>query len=293
MPRKYSGPLLPGSRSAKVPKGLVRAKPPRKYQPKYKLSKPMSKAVEAKINANEETNERMYQTPLVGLPNIPNSTTTLFRLLPDIHQSGQDAGGGNIYPVNRETRTGTKVRLISHNIKGRVFIEPNNQPDENDRACISCRLLVVSCKKYPKYTDVLANWGGGNNIQNGLLRNGSEQDGFDGYQFGLDLPVNSELFTTHKDIKFMLNRGRLDKRTVAPTTTEGLGIAHMPFVVKYFNFNLKCKNKHLLYSDEENALPSNYAPFAVLLWSYTNGADPSSVRVPEMQITTKTRWKNM
>lgn len=293
MPRKYAGPLLPTQRSAKVPKGLVRAPIPKKYKPKYKLSKPMAKAVDAKINKSEETNEKMFQTQLQGLPNIPTSQATLFRLLPDIHQSGQSAGGTAIYPVNRETRTGTKVRLMSHNIKGRVFIEPNNQPDENDWACISCRLLVVSCKKYSKYTDIVDNWGTGNNIQNGLLRNGAEQDGFDGYQFGLDLPVNHELFTTHKDIKFLLNRGRLDKRLAFPTTQNGLGIAHMPFVCKYFNFNIKCKNKHLNYSDEENALPSNYAPFAVLLWAYTNGAAPSNTRVPEMQITTKTRWKNM
>lgn len=294
MPRKYSGPLLPGSKSAKVPKGLVRAKPPRKYQPKYKLSKPMNKAVEAKINALEETNEKMYQTALRGLPNQPVGNNQLFRLLPDIHQSGQSSGGTSVYPVNRETRTGTKVRLLSHNIKGRVFIEADDQAESSDRACISCRLLVLSCKKYGKFQDVEDNWGAGNNIQNGLLRNGSEQDNFDGYQFGLDLPVNSELFTTHKDMKFVMNRGQLLTKTPVPVPgTEGLGYAHMPFMLKYFNFNIKCKNKHLLYSDEENALPSNYAPFAVLCWAYTNGAAPSISRVPQMQITTKTRWKNM
>ena len=295
MPRKYAGPLMPSQRSAKVPKALVRVK----RQPKpgnYKLSTTTKKLVSAEINKKEETNEKFFESRLLDLPNIPDSNNFLFRLLPDVHQSGQPTGvGTDRYPSNRETRTGTKVRLMSHRITGRAFIPFEDGVEEGDRSCISCRLLIMSCKRYQYWTDIDTNWSSGVDLRNQFLRNGSESDGFDGYQFGLDLPVNDELFTTHYDKKFMLNRGHLVKRnpTGQAAPTEGIGYAHMPVAVKYFSCNLKVKSKILKYSDEEKVLPANYAPFAILCYTYTNGANPGVVRVAKMQTNSKLRWKNM
>lgn len=292
MPRKYAGPLLPGSRSAKVPKALVRSIP-KKQKPKYKLSTTTKKLIDSEINKKEETNEKMFQTRLLELPNIPDNVAHIFRLIPDFHQAGQPSGGGAVYPTNRENRTGTKCRLMSHHIEGRAFIPFDGDIKDAHKSCVSCRLLILSCKKFSKYSDVEDNWDTGSDLRNAFLRNGSEKDGFDGYQFGLDIPVNDELFTTHHDKKFMLNRGFLQTSTAFPTTTEGMGLAHMPVAVKYFSFNMKVKSKILKFADEENSLPTNYAPFAVLCYSYTNGNAPSADRHVYMQITNKLRWKNM
>lgn len=293
MPRKYAGPLQPGRSTAKVPKALVR-RVPKSKQPKYKLSSTTKNLVVKEINKKEETNEYFYQSRLEELPNIPDSASFLFRLVPEINQAGQLTGGAGSapYPSNRQNRQGTKSRLMSHNIKGRVFI-PFGDVGNEDKSCITCRLLIISCKKYSKWNDVEDNWDAGSDIRNSLLRKGAEQDGFDGYQFGLDLPVNDELFTTHHDKKFMLNRGHIHQSTAFPTTTEGLGLAHMPAAVKYFNLNIKCKSKILKYSDETNVLPSNYSPFAILCYAYTNGAAPGATRAVHMQTYSNLRWKNM
>lgn len=291
MPRKYAGPLQPGMRSAKVPKALVR-RVPKRAKPKYQLSSTTKNLVVKEINKKEETNERFYQSRLLELPNIPDNNSHLFRLIPEIGQAGQDNGAGGVFPSNRETRQGTKCRLMSHNIKGRAFI-PFEDVGNVEKSCITCRLLILSCKKYSKWNDIDDNWDTGADLRNAFLRNGAKQDGFDGFQFGIDLPVNDELFTTHHDKKFILNRGHIHKSTAFPTTTEGLGLAHMPVAVKYFNLNIKCKSKTIKFSDELNTLPSNYAPFAILCYSYTDGSNPGATRAVYMQTTSKLRWKNM
>lgn len=286
---------MPGktqTRKARAPRAMSRKAPPKKSQPKYELTKPMKDLVHKEINASDQTHEKMYQNPErpVALPNIPASTTYLFNMLPSIVQAGDTAST----PSNRETRTGSQIRLNSFNIKGRVFIPVDSDTINNDRACLSCRLLIMSCKKYPIYADVAANWATGDNLRDKFLKLGSEENPFDGYQFGLDLPVNHDLFTLHHEKQFVLNRGVLQERTYGNVpVTEGLGAAHMPFVYKYFNINLKVKNKILKFSDETSVVPTNYAPFAVLCWAYTNGAAPSIIRIPEIQFTNKLRWKNM
>lgn len=288
---------MPGNnktRSAKrAPRAMSRKAKPKKLQPKYELTKPMKDLVHREINSSDQTHEKILQNPSTTpqhLPNVPSSTSYLFNLMPRIVQAGDTAST----PSNRETRVGSQVRLSSFNIKGRTFIDVNDGAIEPDRACITCRLLVMSCKKYPVFTDVNANWATGDMLRDKFLKLGSEENPFDGYQFGLDIPVNHDLFTVHHEKHFVLNRGNIQSRSYGGVpVTEGYGSAHMPFVYKYFNFNLKVKNKILKFSDETSVSPTNYAPFAILCWAYTNGAAPSIVQVPKIQFTTKLRWKNM
>lgn len=295
MPRKYLGPLRPGERSAKVPKAMKHKPPPKKDRPKYVLAKPMKQLVVQQINKNEETNERQYQSRLVALPNQPDDNQYLFRCFPEIFQAGQiDPASGDPYPSNRETRQGTKIRAMNLKVQGRVFIPVSSSTIDEDRACLSCRLLILSCKKYKKWDDVFSNWDAGSELEASLLKNGAESVAFDGYQFGLNLPVNHELFTVHHDSKFLLNRGVIENRTYGNVpVTEGYGSAHMPFAVHYFKKNIRCKNKNIRFDDETTSMPTNFAPFSVLLWSYTNDAPPSNVEVPKMQIQSTLRWKNM
>ncbi len=288
-------PLRAKARTA--PKAMKPKPKPAKQQPKYDLTKPMKKLVVAQINKKEETNERQYQYPdrPLALPNVPDQSTMIFRCFPEVLQSGQpDPTTGVDIPSNRESRFGTKIRAMNLKVSGRVFIPVDSTATDPDRACLSCRLLILSCKKYSNYADVLSNWDAGSDIQEHLLKNGSKSVIFDGYQFGLNLPVNDELFTTHHDSKFLLNRGQIQYRT--PTglpVTEGYAAAHMPFAIHYFKKHIKCKNKIIKFSDETSSFPTNFAPFAVLLWAYTEGAAPSNTAIPHMQTQSQLRWKNM
>lgn len=293
--RKYAGPLRRGERSAKVPKAMKPKPKPKSQQPKYVLAKPMKALVTKEINKREETNERQYQSRLVELPNIPDQNFHIFRCFPEIFQAGQiNPATGDPYPSNRETRQGTKIRAMNLKVQGRIFIPVSSNTLDNDRACLSCRLLILSCKKYKKWDDVFSNWDAGSELEADLLKNGSESVSYDGYQFGLNLPVNDQLFTTHHDSKFLLNRGVLQEKTYGNVpVTEGVGLAHMPFAVHYFKKTIKCKNKVLQFNDETTSFPTNFAPFAVLLYSYTNGSAPSNVTVVKMQTQSQLRWKNM
>lgn len=296
----YAGYLPPRhpqrAPAAKVPKAMKRKPKPAKAQPKYDLSKPMKQLVTKEINKNEETNERFYQTRLLHLPNQPTTTSELMRVFPEVFQSGQeDPATGDVYPSNRETRQGTKIRSMNLKVRGRAFIPVGQDLENQNNACISCRLLILSCKKYGKYEDVFSNWDAGSELYKKILKNGSKAVAFDGYQFGLNLPVNDELFTTHHDTKFLLNRGCVFERRISPLPTDGngLGLVHSPFVVHYFSKNVKCKNKIIKFADETSSFPTNFAPFAVMLWSYTNDAAPSGTELPKIQIQSNLRWKNM
>lgn len=291
----YIPPRHPKRAGTSAPKAMKPKPKPLKKQPKYDLTKPMKKLVVKEINKKEETNERQYQSRLTHLPNIPDQNTHIFRCFPEVFQSGQiDPATNDPYPSNRETRTGTKIRAMNLKVQGRVWIPVDDSVTSADRACLSCRLLVISCKKYQKWEDVLSNWDAGSDLQESLLKNGSQSVSFDGYQFGLNLPVNDELFTTHHDSKFLLNRGFISKSTgVGVPVTEGVGLAHMPFALHYFRKNIKVKNKIIKFNEETNSFPTNFSPFAVLLWTYTNGSAPSNTAVPYMRTQSQLRWKNM
>ena len=293
--RKYAGPLRRGERSAKVPKAMKPKPPPKKYQKKYVLAKPMKALVTKEINKREETNERQYESRLSELPNIPDQQQHLFRCIPEIFQAAQiDPGTGDPYPANRETRQGTKIRAMNLKVQGRIFLPVDSTTTDSDRACLSCRLLILSCKKYKKWDDVYSNWDAGSELQADLLKNGSESVSFDGYQFGLNLPVNDQLFTTHHDSRFLLNRGVINNYSYGNVpVTEGYGSSHMPFVIHYFKKSVKCKNKIVQFNDETSSMPTNFAPFALLLWTYTNGAAPSNTAIIKMQTQSQFRWKNM
>lgn len=277
----------------RVPRALQRKKKTAK-PPRYDLSKPMKELVMKQINKNEETNERQYESRLVSLPNIPDQNSHIFRVFPEVFQAGQLDAAGDPFPVNRETRTGTQIRAMNLKVQGRIFIPVDSDTIDNDRACLSCRLLILSCKKYKNYVDVFNNWDAGTDLQEQLLKNGSESVNFDGYQFGLNLPVNHELFTVHHDEKFLLNRGVIQNRTYGNVpVTEGYGSAHMPFACHYFRKNVRVKNKIIKFNEETSSYPTNFSPFAVLLYSYTNGAAPSNVTIVKMQTQSQLRWKNM
>lgn len=243
------------------------------------------------INNKKETHTKWLLDPRTQYNNQPNDANDLRPVLPAIVQGGQTiTGGNNRMPSTIESREGNKLHLQSIRIKGLVSIPSDDLPESDDRGLICCRLLVFSCDKYRTYESMKANWAAGDNLKASLLRQGASSVAFDGTMAGIWLPVNSELFTTHSDKTFYLNRGQ--RMQIGSSVNDGIGAFHMPNVFRAFSVNLKVKNKVLTYKDPESVQPTNYGPALVLMFAYCNGASPSVSAVPYMQFNSNARWKD-
>lgn len=285
---------LTGQKSLKPIQGPLRPGEGRKYMlsiPKKKTpGKTTKKYVKKQIDANKETHEKVFtgfgDTPAGGysnhqFPGIPgwnNLTNTgdLMRLFPDIAQGD-----------NREQRIGSKIKLQNINCKFYFHIPPATDPEENVSAGLCCRLLVLSPKQFTKWSEFITEWSSGANLGRKYLRNGEAQTYFQGDMMSLEFPVNTALFTTHYDKKFYLHRGRLIGQSSD-------GLARMPEVAKTFNLNLKVKNKVIQYADSGAFTPSNYSPFAILLYAPMNGDITTTSPGPITgNVIVRPTWKDM
>lgn len=285
MPRKYAGPLMPGQRSAKVPKALVRAVP-KKYKPKYKLTIPMRKEVKKICNKMEEVNEKnycAYGTSGTGYTNHdysgrPVQNTEVMRLIPSIPQG-----------VERDEREGAKIRMTS--LTGTFYahiparLTPTTQAEASAIAGIQCRLLVLSCKQVQSLGQFEQNWNAGQFFNRQFLKNGSEPISFQGDLWSLRWPVNTQLFTKHYDKYFTLKRGYIRGDTTSGATTT-------PEVAFTHKFRIKCKNKILQYNDPSNSEHTNWSLFAVLLYANNDSSITSGSPGPvKGNLFTKLNWK--
>lgn len=282
---------MPTHRTAKahrkgaVPRAL-KYKSSRKVNPRLKLSAPLKTLVNKEINKGELTQTKIYNFPRTQFNNEPAAAGDVIRLMPDVYQAGQSSGVTSVYPVSRENRQGSKIRMTSLSIRGTVDL-PTPYANNVDRASLQCRLLCLSCKKFGDLKDVIANWTSGSApLDAQLLRDGESAISYPGYSWGNRMPVNTDLFTVHKDLRFNLTRGA---QVIAGTDGQCI----IPYPVKHFNFTVKCKNKILKYRDADVAQASNFAPFVVFMFSYQNGAAPSIVPVPYLELTSIARWKSM
>lgn len=262
----------------------------KQVNPRLRLSRPLKTLVNKEINKSELTQTKVLNFERTAFNNKPDVQGDVISVFPLINQAGQSSGVASVYPVSRENRQGSKIRMVSLSIQGTVDIPTVDNLADPDRASIQCRLMCLSCKRYGNIKDVLINWGaGGAPLYNNILREGESAIEYPGYSWGNRMPVNTDLFTVHKDIKFNLTRGCQINGTAGSD-----GTTHYPYPIKHFKFNVKCKNKIVRYKDATANMPSNFAPFVLLMYSFQNGAAPSAVAtVPYMELTAIPRWKSM
>lgn len=262
----------------------------RKFIPKRKTVVPKSTKnyVKSTIDASKQNGEKLRCEPnnikkgddyenhtFSALPQYNEVTNKgdIMELLPPISQGD-----------NREQRLGSKIQMKNINCRF-MFYLPYNLSQSSAHSTVLCRLLILSCKRHPQYQNLKDNWGtGADNLSARYLRDGEDDISFEGDNFSLNYPVNTALFTTHMDKRFVLNRGHV----------SGDG-THIPTPLKIINYNHKCKNKILKFSDAGNEYPENFAPFAILLYSYASGtvqSSPSSGAVTG-SVSIKANWKNM
>lgn len=275
-----SGPLRHSETRKYVITPRPRSKKPAKATQKY---------VKKQIDSNKETHEVVFtgyadgagssysNHQYAGIPTWNNLTNTgeLMRLFPAIEQGD-----------TRQERTGSRIKLMNINCKFLFHVSPDFA-QVNANSALACRLLVLSSKQFTKWTEMVTEWSAGANLGRKYLRNGEAQTYFQGDLLSLEFPVNTALFTTHYDRRFVLNRGK-------NLGDDSSGLARMVDPVKMMNLNLKVKNKVVQYADSGISTASNYAPFAILLYAPVNGDISTTSPGPITgNVIVKPTWKDL
>lgn len=295
MPRKYSGPLQKGSRSAyvsgsrknrTVPKAIsIKTKKPN-YNARYKLSKPFTKVLDSYLNSRDTKHWAAANYSIRQFANVPDEGSLLIPVLPEIPQVNADPGNVS---ANIASREGNSIRLKSITIDCRVHIPGEDTPGSSDRSSIEVVAAIISCKTYKTFQEVSDNWDVGEEIMNSLMRDGPDASAYFGTPKSNMLDFNRDLFTIHDQKRFYMNRGLLTDNSVLPAT----GTGHMPTLVKKFKMHIKCKGKQLHYSTPSETLATDFGPFLWIGFAYTNNATPSAAGVPFFQGRTVCRFEDL
>lgn len=253
-----------------APKGKgQKAKAPAKraYRPRRKTAPrakgQFKKKVLSVINSVAE-DKHLYtsssETTLINFNSGINSIGDMLQIFPN--QSEGDA---------ENNRDGDEIRLKSFNVKGYLRVTPilTGVPGNNILQ-VGIRMMVLSLKKSSSWDLVTSS----PTPLLSLLRTGGTTKGFTGVISDLFAPVNTDLYTCHYNKVHYCNQTYSNRDTAV-----GYFETDIKNQIKFFNINLKVKDKKLLYDDDTNSgvLPTNYAPFLVMGYSYLNGGSPDTV----------------
>lgn len=233
----------------------VRAKPSKSFV--KKVRQVLHKQVETKHAYHTTANSSM-----IFFNSGINSTSEMYQILPSISQGTAD-----------NARIGDQIRAQSLNMKGYIKLDINSSGISNSDLCaVVARLFVVSLKTKPNYTEAISS----STPLSGLLKKGGTTTGFSGVLSDIYAPVNTDLWTVHADRKFYLNQSHIQNYN---STTNAIVPVDIKNTVKFFNINVRCKNKVLKYDNNisSGTLPTNYGPIFLIGYSFLNGASPDTL----------------
>lgn len=243
-------------------------KKPRKLKPKnYKLTKVAKDLIAKQIDPKIENKQILYHLRPTSFNNAVAALGDFNRVLPEFDQG-----------LTRDDRVGSQLRLKSIHVKGWITIPSNDMLGSADRAGICCRLMCLSSKKTPNWGTLVDDIP---SLYLKLLRNGSNEESYDGTIGNHLMPTNTAVVTKHYDRSFQMNRGQIIG-----------GAGHQPNITKPFSFKVACKNKVLKFGAPLDTDPANFAPFIVLGFTYTNNAAPSVQTVPLMTYTSTVTYED-
>jgi len=229
----------------------------------YKAQKKTNLQREVKkiVSRLSETKKAFYSNgdSLVKFNSGINSAGDRLQLCPNVNQ-GTDEG----------QRIGNQIRAHSLRVKGYVKLDINDVDDSTKLPTVACRMMIVSMKTRPCFFDATGSPG----TLATLLEKGQTTVGFTGVLSDLHAPINTDVYTVHQDEVFYLNQDYLNVIGAAPPSQRvSVGISN---TVKFFDFNVKCKNKLLRYDVDVGSglFPTNFGPFMVLGYSYLDGSAP-------------------
>jgi hypothetical protein len=229
-----------------------------------KTKKQLVKVIKKVISSQNETKQAYITTgnSLVKFNSGITAVGDLIQVLPNI---AQGTGEGQ--------RIGSQIRAQKLNIRGFVKLDINTANNNSKLSNVIVRMMVVSMKTSPSYQDAL----GMSPKIGSLLMKGQSTTAFEGYLQDIYAPINTQVFTVHSDRRFYLRQDNLLPIGASPPSTNlSQDVSN---TVKFFNINVKCKNRLLRYDEDvgSDLLPSNFGPFLLLGYSYLDGSAPDSL----------------
>lgn len=165
-------------------------------------------------------------------------------------------------------RVGSKITAQKLNIRGYLRMVLNDTVDSTSSQSAIVRLMVVSNRSIANWEQASANgtW------LSTLLKKGGTTSAFTGAISDLYAPINRDAFIVHYDKRFYLNQAFLNSIGASPpSTVVSQDIKNM---IKFFNINIKCKNKVLKYDNTISSInPLNFSPMLVLGYVKPDNAD--------------------
>jgi len=227
-----------------------------------KPSKALTKAVQSIIHKQAETKMAYHAIDNVGFNSGINALGDMQRVLPNIAIGTAD-----------NERIGEQCRLMSLRLKGHLYLSTANNSVSNAR--IGVRMFVVQPKNLSGYPDASATtaW------LSKLLRKGGTNTAFTGIISDLYAPVNTDAITCHYDkVTYVTMPFIFNQSLGVPTTGYTSTAWDMVNSTKFFNINLKVKNKLLKYDkDYSTTQPTSYTPILVVGYVHLDSSSPDVV----------------
>lgn len=237
----------------------------KKRYTKPKFESKVAKIAQKILDKNIEDKIMYHSTGdavLLNFNSIISSTSDYIQIIPNCIES-----------VDENGRIGDKITINRFNVNGYIRFNPalGAMSLSSPGVCqVGIRMMILSLKKSSSWDLVTSS---ANPLLN-LLRRGGTTVGYSGQIADLYNPINTDLFTVHHDKKFYMSQ-----TFTGQSTAVGFYNTDISNQIKFFNFTMKCKKKVLCYDDGTNSglLPTNYAPFMLIGYSYLNGQTADTV----------------
>lgn len=223
-----------------------------------KLAKPLKviqRAIENK-QAFTSSNATFFNSGI-------DSAGDMIQIIPNIAKS-----------VNENGRIGNQICAKSLKIKGflRFLPQSNTTVNTTHYGHVGIRIMILTLKSAGNYTSALQQ----SSSLNSLLQKGGTTVAFTGAISDLYAPINRELFTVHFNKVYYVTQSYVFTGDNITNPKVAIDVSKL---VKFFNINIKCKNKILKYDSalSSDLLPSNLGMFLCAGYTYMNGDAPDSL----------------
>lgn len=258
-----------------------------------KLSKPMKQLVQSQINASKLDHFKRTIYLWNGLQGIPYHPTGgapsgIYNIIPSIHQVGAALIGGGQQPDDISSREGNSISLKNIVCNLNLILSPSYNSETASNSGIRYKILILSCKKYSQYNDMVDNFfdtAGSLNMQKLMFKDGAQAVGWDENMQNFELPVNRDLFTVHAERNGKLNRGLNIGDSGEGYTTNQMATATL-------KIPLKVKSKKLKYETPKDYLSTNFAPFIWIGYKAYDGTVLHSGNYLHMVGNSVISWEN-
>lgn len=268
--RRYRRRVAPYKKRSYVRSAVVKAK-------KATFKKKVIKVIRDQLETKEA-----YHT---------NSSAGLIKYNSGIN-SVADITNGIILPAmskgtNDNERVGERVRAMNLNVRG-YFKFDYNSSAAAPASSVGVRMMIVSVKGRASYDMATIN----GNALFSLLKKGGVSSAFTGILSDLTAPINRDVFSVHHDKLYYLNQDMVYQNG---TPTNSWVTSDVSKLVRFFNLNVKCRNKDLKYEDATNGgvYPTNWFPFLIIGYAYLDGSAPDSVSTKlGLEFTTTLKYED-